>query len=503
MTSTEPPEALAAPVAEDLLDRPEAGPVALRGSALRTGGYVAGILLSLASAPLLIRHLGVARFGQYITVLSLVTIVSGVTEGGLNSIVLREYANLPADGRRRLMRSAAGARGLLTLAGVILAVAFAAVAGYDGTLVLGTALAGAGLVLQLFQSLLSVALQSELRFGWASLADLIRQVVNVALLVALVLAGAGIVPLLAAAIPAAAVSLLVTIWLLRDEVSLRPSLHLREWMTLLRESVPWAVISAVNIIYFRVVIVVMSLVASALQTGYFATSFRVVEVLVGVPALVIGAGFPILARAVEGDRARFAYATSRIFELGLIAGTWVVVCLEVAAPFAIHVLAGHKADPSITVLRIQGLALIATFVAVGGGYPLLILRRYREVLAANLTALATAAVLAAALVPSLGAKGGAIAAVVAETGLALATTIFLWRASADVRPRLSGVPVVALAGGAAVAVGVALPVHEVIGTLVASAIYFVVLRLLGRFPREAREVLAGATAGRLRARARG
>ena len=44
----------------DLLDTGAAGPAALRGSALRTGAYVGGILLSLVSAPLLIRHLGVA-----------------------------------------------------------------------------------------------------------------------------------------------------------------------------------------------------------------------------------------------------------------------------------------------------------------------------------------------------------------------------------------------------------------------------------------------------------
>ena len=53
---------------------------------------------------------------------------------------------------------------------------------------------------------------------------------------------------------------------------------------------------AVNTIYFRVTSLVMSLIASVVQTGYFATSFRVTEVLIGVPALAV-AGFPILSRA--------------------------------------------------------------------------------------------------------------------------------------------------------------------------------------------------------------
>ena len=51
-----------------------------------------GTLLALASTPLLIRHLGFEDFGRYVAVMSLVTIIAGFTEGGLNTIALREYA---------------------------------------------------------------------------------------------------------------------------------------------------------------------------------------------------------------------------------------------------------------------------------------------------------------------------------------------------------------------------------------------------------------------------
>src|ERR1019366_5995674 len=282
-----------------------------------------------------------------------------------NSIVLREFATLGEERRREMMASAIGIRLILTVAGVALAVAFAALAGYGATMVAGTALAGAGLVLQLLQSTLSTTLQAQLRFGWVSAVEMLRQVVNVGLLVALALAGAHLLALLAVAVPASAVSLLVTIPLVLRYTSLRPSFHAARWWRLLRETVPWAVIAAVSIVYFRVALVLMSLIASA-----------------------------------------------RIFELALFAGTWLVLCLEVGAAFAIHVIAGGRADPSIVVLRIQGPALIASFVAVACGYPLLMRRRYREVLYANLLALAISAVLTLSLAPSLGARGAALAALV-------------------------------------------------------------------------------------------
>jgi len=206
---------------------------------------------------------------------------------------------------------------------------------------------------------------------------------------------------------------------------------------------------------------------------------------------VIGAAFPILARAEREDSARFALASGRIFELALLAGTWLVLCLEVGAGFAIHVIAAGKADPSIAVLRIQGLALIASFIAVACGYPLLMMRRYRDVLASNLIALAISAVLTLSLAPSLGARGAALAALVAEIGLAVSQAVMLKRAAPAVAIPLRTAAIVALAGGGAVAVGVALPVHPLIGVAVASALYFLALKLFRLFPPEVREVLSG------------
>ncbi len=476
----------------DLLDTGEAGPAALRGSILRAGSYVLGILLSLISARVLIEQLGVSTFGRYTTVVALVTIVSGFTEAGLNSIVLREYATLSEGERREMMGAAIGIRLSLTLAGVALAVAFAAAAGYGFAMVAGTALAGAGLLLQLLQSTLATTLQARLRFGWVSTVEVLRQVVNVALLVILALAGAGLLPLLAVAVPASAFSLLVTIPLVLGSTPLKPSFHAGRWWKLLRETIPWAIIAAVSIVYFRLALVLMSLISGAKQTGYFATSFRITEVLVAIPVLVISAAFPILARAEREDSERFDFASGRIFELALFSGTLLVLCLEVGAGFAIHAIAAGKADPSIPVLRTQGLALIASFVAVACGYPLLMKRRYREVLFANLLALAMSAVLTLSLAPDHGARGAALAALIAEVALAISQAVLLKRAAPGVPMRPGTLLAVALAGGAAAAIGLALPVHPVIAVAVAAVVYLGIVRLLGRFPPEVFEVLGGA-----------
>ena len=306
-------------------------PTALRGSVLRSGAYVITVLLSLVSVPLLIRHLGIAQFGRYTTVVALVTVAGGLTDAGLLSIGMREWTTRSGRERSLVMRQLLGVRIELSAAAVVAAVAFAWVTGFSPTLVLGTFVAGVGMFLQVIADLLTSPLQGDLRFGWASMIDVSRQTVLVICIVSLVLAGAGLLPLLAATIASGAVALTIAATLARRSMSLAPVFRGGEQWALIRETIPYAAAIALNTVYFRVTIIVMSLLATAQQTGYFATSFRVTEVLVGVPALAVGAAFPILSRAARTDQERFANAVGRILELAMV-GAGLVLVVVLSAP---------------------------------------------------------------------------------------------------------------------------------------------------------------------------
>jgi O-antigen/teichoic acid export membrane protein len=466
----------------DLIDSPQAGPAAIRGSGLRVAGFLAGLLLTLGSAPLIFRHLGVVEFGRYLTVLSLVTLAAGLSEGGINAIALREYATTTGAERARLLANLIGIRIVLTVLAVGAAVLFAVGVGYESAMVVGTVLAGAGLLAQVMQSLLATSLQGELRFGWATVLDILRQAVLVAFLVGLVLAGAGIVPLLAAQIPAGLAVLVLTVPLVRRLMPLRPRFERAVWGPLLRETFPYALSIAVNVLYFRVAILFMSLLSSPEETGHFAASFRIMEVLIGIPPVIVAAAFPILARAARDDPERFAFASGRMIEVALIVGVWATLCLEIGAGLAIELLAGDEFAPATPVLRIQAPAIIATFLAVAATYPLLSIAAYRDVLVANAFALATSVTLLTLLTSPHGAQGAASATLAAECVLAVTTVGLLLRRRREVSiaPGSVGAVLLAALAGLAVLLVPALPI--VVQVAVASVAFFGVLHLFGKFP---------------------
>lgn len=410
----------------DVLDTPEAGPRAIRGAGLRVGSYVAATVLTLVSAPLLTRHLGSVRFGQYYVVVALVALVGGLTEGGLGTIGLREYAMLAGAARERFMRNLLGMRLAFSSIGALGAVGFAALAGYPAAMLAGTAVAGLGVVIATVQSTLAVPLYSSLRIGRQVAMELLTQVLIVTLVVLGVLAGAGILPFLAIPVPAGLFLLGWTILYVRSHAPVRPAFALQQWRSVFRETYPVAASTAVQTLYLRSVILIMSLAAGQLQVGTYALSIRVMEILAGIPLLLVSTAFPILARAARDDRQRLRYVIQRMFDTGLVVGVGMSVPTMLGAGFIMSVLVGNGGGMAASVLRIQAPALLLTFLSVSAGSVLIVTRRHKALLLSTVVAVLVTAAATLALVPALGARGGAVASVLGELALLGTMTWSLW-----------------------------------------------------------------------------
>lgn len=472
----------------DLLSTPEAGPAAVRGGAMRMGSFAAGSLVAIGSAALLFRHLGVVQTGHYTTALNLSAIVTGFTDLGLTAIGIRELAVLSGAERARMASNLLGIRLVLTVIGVAAITGFALLA-YGGFLALGVLIAGLGVLVANTQTTLAVPLMSSLRLGWVSTLDLVRQLVTSGLIVILVVLGAHLLPFLATPAIAATAVLIPTALLVRGNIPLQPSFRLGEWRALLGPIVTYSAAVAASTLYFRVAIVLVSLIAGAHELGYYSVPFRAVEVLFTIPALLISSAFPIFARAARDDQARLGYAVSRVFEVSLVLGAGVALLLGIGARLVVLILGGHVFLPATQILAVQGLAVGATFVSAVWGYALLSLRLHRAILLFNLCALTLLVPLVGILAAVDGAEGAAIGTAAAEIGAAIGGGVLLVRGRPHLRPRLSVVPKVALAAAAGSTLGLATGLPVIVRVLLAAGVYGAVLLALKALPAEADVVL--------------
>jgi O-antigen/teichoic acid export membrane protein len=483
------PSELAAPVDADVLDSTEAGGRIVRGGVVRLGAYAVMIALSVLSAALLTRHLGVTGFGYYTTVLSLVAIVAAITDAGMAQIGTREFVAREGAERDALMRDLLGLRIVLSSAGVLLVTGFALAAGYQSALVAGAALASLGTIALVVQHTHTIPIGAELRLGTLSTLELARQVLTVAAIVVLVLLGAGVLPLLAVVLAVNLVLIAPTAALARHQISLRFALRPRQWRALLRLTVSFSLASAVGTLYIFAAQVLTSLVSDAHQSGLFAASFRIFIVIGTVPGLLAGGTLPLLVRAARDDRDRLAYALRRIFEVSLILGVGAAIATLGGAQFMIQVVAGPEYVASAEVLQIQGFALIATFAFAGWSFALLSLQRYKSVLLANLLAFVVSCSLTIVLASSHGATGAAAATLCGESVLAIGLLVGLVRTRRELRPKLGIVLKVFLAAAPAVALALLAGVPSLVRTLLALCAYGLVIVLTRAVPPEVLELL--------------
>jgi O-antigen/teichoic acid export membrane protein len=362
-------------------------------------------------------------------------------------------------------------------------VIFGVAVGYAEVIVLGIVIAGAGLLGQVVTDVLSISLQAQLLLGRLTIVELTRRTLALVLVGALSLGGAGLLPLLAATSVASVAALALIAWLVRSLRALRPAFQWHLWRDLFAETLPFAVALSIAAIYLYVTVIVMSLIASATQTGLFATSFRVIQVALAVPSLLLTAIFPVLLRAQHNREEGPGDAVGRVFTVAVICGVWMSLATALGASFIVDIVAGHKGRGAVSVLQIQGAIFAVSFVSTSSALNLVSLRRYRALIVASAATLTLNIALSLALVPPLGARGGAISDVAVEALAATGFTAIVLRAVRGHGINATLLPPLALA---CVPCGLLflLPIGSVARTLLGSLLYFVVLLRCGAIPHE-------------------
>jgi len=470
---------------EDALTSPGAGGKVIRGSATRVAANLAGVVLGLVTATLLLRHLGVAESGRYVTVMSLVGIAVSVVDTGLNTTASSEMARRESSARRELLANVLGQRLIVAPLSMVAIVAFAVIAGYPSSMVAGTALAGAGTFIVAVATALLVPLTVQLRNTGVAFVEFLRQIVTLAGVALLVALGASLTPFFAVQIAVGVAVLGTTLVLVGRRGLVRPRLDRAPQRTLLRTALPIAAALALGQVYLRLVILLMSLISSPIETGYFGGSLRAMEAIIIVPGIVAAVALPLLAAAARDDLARLRYAVEGLGRGVVIAGVLVVLVMFRAAEPLMAAIGGAEFRPSGAVLRIQVGALLFLALYQIWSVALIALGRQRDLILANALALVGISIFAAALVPPFGAEGGAAASVLGD---ALLAGLIYWRLHLATGRVIVGVGFVARVAVAAAAACLPLltGLPDIVAATLSGATFLAVGWAIGMIPPELR-----------------
>jgi O-antigen/teichoic acid export membrane protein len=171
------------------------------------------------------------------------------------------------------------------------------------------------------------------------------------------------------------------------------------------------------------VVVLTFLGFPAATVGHFAAAMKFMDALRGLPVLLSGAVFPILAQGGAADRAGFSRLAVFLLRTSLVIAPPVAVAVWALAPQIVLWIYGAGFEPAADVLRVAAVALVGIFLNHAFIHLLVAVDLQRRTIVGAVGAAVANLVALMCLVPRFGLRGAAAALVIAE-GLFLAINLF-------------------------------------------------------------------------------
>jgi len=401
----------------------------LSNTLIQIFGKALTALMSVAIVKIITSYLGVEGYGAYTTVYEFLAFFSIAIDLGLFTIGVREMSKdetkIPLIlGNILSIRTILG---VLILGGSILT-AFL-IPAYQGTFIpLGVAIATITTFLNIINGTLTTVLQVHLKMESSVYALVIGKIISLIYMVWVILISfkdnseAGFYQLLIAGIIGNAVMLLITYFATRKYTTIHFRFDWIFWREVVGKSLPYGIALILNTIYFRLDVILLSLMKDNMEVGIYGVALRMLEVLMIVPIFFMNAVLPIMTRFLREKNEKlitlWQYSFDFLFAIGLpiLVGTNLlarpIVKLISSEEFLSRPEAGFWG--SDVALQILMFALLLIFLNTLFSFTLVALEKQAKLLWINLGCVFFKLAVSLAIIPSFGFRGAAVSSVLAE-----------------------------------------------------------------------------------------
>lgn len=459
-----------------------------------------GLLSATVVTILLLRYLGVDGRGRYDTIFVYTTLFGTISEFGFFAVFMKEFAQHP-ERRAEILANAIPLRTLVSLLVVGIGVAIAYVVDYESVVKVGILLlAGMTLFTTLTSTFVS-AFQAELRMSVPVIAEIVGRLFYMFAVILAVTLGWSLITIVVMAVLSFFWTFLINLFAIRRFVPLGLRFDFEYWRKILRASIPLGIVTVIALIYFRVDLIMLSLMKTPTDVGIYGPTYKILEILLAFPAIFMGLVFPVVSRALVTDRRKANHYFQRALEfLGILALPLATGAI-IFAPQIVELLDfgkgqllsastvsfGGVALTAVTVLRIIAIAIVIDFFAQGFATLLPIFDLQRKYLPYALAVLGLNVGTNFLLIPRYSYVGAAATTILTEL-VALAFTVTMVLRASHFRIQLSPLGKALLS---AIVMGVALfPFRTIpwqwipVVILGGGLVYGVMLYLLGGIPKE-------------------
>jgi O-antigen/teichoic acid export membrane protein len=209
--------------------------------------------------------------------------------------------------------------------------------------------------------------------------------------------------------------------------SLRASINFAAIKRILHAGKVFVIIGAVNIIFWRANVLILSKMAEQKTAAFYEVAFKFFAIAQIIPVIVLGTVYPLLSQYYVSDRNKFLEIAEKSFKQMLLFSTLVTLLAYFLAPLLIPYFLGDAYAETARMTQHMFFTLIPFSLSLVQAYVLVASKNEKTDMWLNLLNLMTNCVLAVVLIRYTGPTGSITAVTVSFSLFFLLQQYFLYR----------------------------------------------------------------------------
>lgn len=352
-----------------------------RSSVVQITGRVVSTALGVVAVALVARYLGQEGYGHYSTVIAFLQLVAILADLGLYLTFLQELGERPVEEHPWRFGSGMTLRLLTGLVAFGLAPIVALFFPYPVEVKLGIALMSVAFWMNQVATMLNIVFQQQMKMTWAVLADVIGRVAFIGATIWAIKSNAGLIGILLAN-GSNSLVWVVILWIAAYKLlPFRLNINWQHWKTTLIKAWPIGLGIGLNLIYFKADTIILSLYRSASEVGLYGAPYRVLEIIVTVPHLLMGLALPIMASLWAAKNIEHLQrVVQKLFDLFWVIVWPIIGGVMIAATPIMRLVAGQDFVASGPILQILILAAGTIYFGTLFGYLIVVTQQQKRML---------------------------------------------------------------------------------------------------------------------------
>jgi len=305
-------------------------------------GKIVTTFLSLLVIAYLTRYLGVSSYGEYTIIFAYVSFMAVIADFGFYWILVREIAK----NENNISKIFNNIISLKIVFSVVVFLVGALIAflipQYSLSLKIGISIISFGWFWMSLNSTYVGLFQNKLEMYKSVVSDVIGRIIITFGVWYLVRLNLGLNSILWVYILGNFVNLVVSYLYGRQHIEFKFTYDWSFWKVVLIESMPLAILTFIGTINFKIDTIILSIMKGQVDVGIYGVPFKILEIIIIIPAIFVGNIFPILTKYFHEKDKRFSDAVQRSFDFLILIGLPVVAGLSILAKPIIKIIAGES-----------------------------------------------------------------------------------------------------------------------------------------------------------------